>query len=196
MRNQHKSIFSLGREIKWSFSLAAVVELLLGLLLALAPNTSSQLLSTLIGVVITAYGAFNILSYILDRGMSAYTFELLLGILAAVFGIFALCNPDFIIKSLFIVLGLVVLVSSVAGIKRALNLRAFGYPRWWAAMLSACAVCLIALSIVFFPKLCGNMVLRIIGIVLIVEAVSDLLSIRRLSHLAQDVDVTYTIHDD
>ena len=196
MRNQHKSIFSLGREIKLSFSLAAVVELLLGLLLALAPNTSSQLLSTLIGVVITAYGAFNILSYILDRGMSAYTFELLLGILAAVFGIFALCNPDFIIKSLFIVLGLVVLVSSVAGIKRALNLRAFGYPRWWAAMLSACAVCLIALSIVFFPKLYGNMALRIIGIVLIVEAVSDLLSIRRLSHLAQDVDVTYTIHDD
>ena len=64
------------------------------------------------------------------------------------------------------------------------------------AMLSACAVCLIALSIVFFPKLYGNMVLRIIGIVLIVEAVSDLLSIRRLSHLAQDVDVTYTIHDD
>ena len=90
MKKQRKSIFSLGNEIKWSFSLAAIVELLLGLLLVLAPNTSSQLLCTLIGVVVLAYGAFNILSYLLDRGMSAYTFELMLGILAAAFGIFAL----------------------------------------------------------------------------------------------------------
>ena len=196
MKNRHKSIFSLGREIKWSFSLAALVELLLGLLLALAPNTSSQLLCTFIGIVVLAYGAFNILSYVLDRGMSAYTFELLLGILAAAFGIFVLCNKDFIIKFLFIVLGLIVLVSSIAGIKRALNLRAFGYPRWWAAMVSACATCLIAMSILLFPKLYGNMALMIIGIMLIVEAVSDLMSIRKLSHLAQDVDVTFTIHND
>lgn len=196
MKNRHKSIFSLGREIKWSFSLAAIVELLLGLLLALAPNTSSRLLCTLVGVVVLAYGAFNILSYVLDRGMSAYTFELLLGILAAAFGVFVLCNKDFIIKFLFIVLGLVVLVSSIAGIKRALNLRAFGYSRWWAAMMSASATCLIALSIILFPKLYGNMALMIIGLMLIVEAVSDLLSIRRLSRLAQDVDVTYTIHED
>ena len=88
-------------------------------------------------MVALACGAFNILSYVLDRGMSAYTFELLLGILAAAFGVFVLCNKDFIIKFLFIALGLVVLVSSIAGIKRALNLRAFGYPRWWAAMVSA-----------------------------------------------------------
>ena len=196
MKNRHKPMFSLGREIKWSFSLAALVELLLGLLLALAPNTSSQLLCTFIGIVMLAYGAFNILSYVLDRGMSAYTFELLLGILAAAFGIFVLCNKDFIIKSLFIVLGLIVLVSSIAGIKRALNLRAFGYPRWWAAMVSACATCLIAMSILLFPKLYGNMALMIIGLMLIVEAVSDLLSIRRLSRLAQDVDITYTIHED
>lgn len=196
MKNRHKSIFSLGREIKWSFSLAAIVELLLGLLLALAPNTSSRLLCTLVGVVVLAYGAFNILSYVLDRGMSSYTFELLLGILAAAFGVFVLCNKDFIIKFLFIALGLVVLVSSIAGIKRALNLRAFGYSRWWAAMVSACATCLIALSIILFPKLYGNMALMIIGLMLIIEAVSDLLSIRRLSRLAQDVDVTYTIHED
>ena len=196
MKKQRKSIFSLGNEIKWSFSLAAIVELLLGLLLVLAPNTSSQLLCTLIGVVVLAYSAFNILSYLLDHGMSAYTFELMLGILAAAFGIFALCNKDFIIKFLFIALGLVVLVSSIAGIKRALNLRAFGYARWWAAMVSACATCLIALSIILFPKLYGNMALMIIGIMLIVEAVSDLMSIRKISHLAQDMDDTFTIHND
>ena len=194
MNKQGKSIFSIGREIKWRFSLAALVELGLGLMLLLAPNASSQLLCTLIGAVVTAYGAFNILSYVLDRGMSAYTFELVLGILAAAFGIFALCNPDFIIRFLFVVLGLVVLVSSVAGIKRALNLRDFGYVRWWAAMLSACVSALIALSILLFPRLYGSMALMIIGAMLILEDVSDLLSIRRLSHLAQEVDVTYTIH--
>jgi len=190
-----KSIFSIGREIKWSFSLAAIVELLLGLLLLFAPNTSRQVLCTLIGVVVTAYGLFNILSYVLDKGASAYTFELMIGILAAAFGIFCLLNPNFIVQFLFIVLGLVVLVSSIAGMKRALNLRAFGYPRWWAAMVSACVTCVIALTVVFYPSLYGNMVLMIIGIMLIIEAVSDLLSIRRLSRLARDVTAAYTIHE-
>jgi len=178
-----------GREIRLSFSLAAIVYLLLGILLLVAPNTSRRLLCTFVGLGVLVYGAFNILSYALDKGSSAYTLELLIGICAAAFGIFALLNPDFLVSFLFVVLGLIVMVSSVSGLKRALNLRAYGFPYWWAALVSAIATFLIALSIVIAPTLYGNMVLMVIGVILIVESVSDLLSIHRLSQFMKDVEI-------
>ena len=66
---------------------------------------------------------------------------------------------------------------------------------WWVPMLLSCATLLVALSIVFMPQLYGNMLMMVIGAILIVEAVSDLVSIHRLSSFARDVRVTYTIDD-
>ncbi|MDO5377941.1 MAG: DUF308 domain-containing protein [Clostridia bacterium] len=186
---KNKSSSTKGREIRLSFSLAAIVYLLLGILLLVAPNTSRRLLCMLVGVGVLVYGAFNILSYVLDKGSSAYTLELLIGICAAAFGVFALLNPDFLVSFLFIVLGLIVMVGSVSGFKRALNLRAFGFPYWWASLLSAIITFAVALSIVIAPTLYGNMALMVIGIILIVESVSDLLSIHRLTKMMKDVEI-------
>lgn len=193
MKQSNSPLLSAAREIKLSFTFASIVDLALGLVLLLMPNTSTKLLTTLVGVGVTVYGAFNILSFIMERGSGAYTLELLIGICAAAFGVFSLFNPTFLMSFLFIVLGLVIMVGSICGVKRALNLKAFGFERWSWAMVSACATLLLALSIVFFPGFYGNMLMRFIGAVLTVEAVSDLLSIRRLSHFAKNVKVTYTV---
>ena len=195
MKKTNKSPLSAAREIKLSFTIAAVVYLALGILLLLAPNTSRKLLCTLIGAGVSVYGLMGILSFVMDRGSGAYTLELLIGVCALAFGVFSLINPTFLMDFLFTVLGLVVIVTSVSGLKRALNLRTFGYSRWWVPMLLSCATLLVALSIVFMPQLYGNMLMMVIGAILIVEAVSDLVSIHRLSSFARDVRVTYTIDD-
>lgn len=186
---KNKSSFPKVRELRLSFSLASIAFLLLGIMLLVAPNTSRRLMCMLIGVGVLVYGAFNILSYFLDKGSSAYTFELLVGICAAAFGLFALLNPDFLVRFLFTMLGLIVMVGSVSSFKRALRLRAFDFPYWWAALGSAIATFAVALSVVIAPTLYGNMVLMVIGIIFIVESVSDLLSIHRLSQMMKDVEI-------
>ena len=45
------------------------------------------------------------------------------------------------------------------------------------------------------PQLYGNMLMMVIGVILIVEAVSDLVSIRQLSRFADQIRVTYTIDE-
>ena len=129
MKKSNKSPLTAAREIKFSFTIAAVVYLALGVLLLLAPNTSRKLLCTLIGAGVSIYGLMGILSFVMDRGSGAYTLELLIGVCALAFGVFSLINPTFLMDFLFTVLGLVVIVTSVSGIKRALNLRTFGYAR-------------------------------------------------------------------
>lgn len=93
---------------------------------------------------------------------------------------------------LFIVFGLMIIVSSISGIKRALTLKSYGFDRWYFMLISAIVTLVLAISIVAFPNLYGNMLIMAIGIVMILEAVSDLLGIHRLSKFIKDnVTITY-----
>lgn len=180
---------------RMSFSLAAVVYLLLGLFMILAPNTSRKLLCTLVGAGILVYGLLSIVPFALSRGEKRFTFDLLIGVCALAFGLFSLINRTFLMDFLFTALGVVVCVTSICGISRALNLRYFGFARWWAPMCANLATLVLALCIVFFPGFFGNMLMMVVGIILVVEAVSDLIAIHYLDRLSKDVTVTYNVSD-
>ena len=178
------------RELKLNATLASVVYLVLGIVLLVAPTTSKNLLCTLVGVVVLIYGAFNLLSFLMDRDFGGLSVELIIGIAAAAFGVFSLLNPGFLMDFLIIVLGLAIAVGSAGSLKRALNLRAFGYSYWWISLVVAMATLIVALTFVFCPEVYGALLMQIIGIILIVEAIGDLLTIHRLSRIARDSGYT------
>ena len=180
---------------RMSFSLAAVVYLLLGLFMILAPNTSRKLLCTLVGAGILVYGLLDIVPFALSRGEKRFTFDLLIGVCALAFGLFSLINRTFLMDFLFTALGVVICVTSICGISRALNLRYFGFARWWAPLCANLATLVLALCIVFFPGFFGNMLMMVVGIILVVEAVSDLIAIHYLDRLSKGVTVTYNVSD-
>ncbi|MBQ7886709.1 MAG: DUF308 domain-containing protein [Clostridia bacterium] len=168
-------------EIRMSFTLAAIIYVILGLLLALMPNTSRRLLCTLVGAGITAYGLLNIVSYLLGKGEQSYTPALLLGVCALAFGVFSLIQPTFLMDFLFIVIGLIIILSSINGIRRALRLRSFGFSRWQIPLAASLITLALALSIIFFPGLYGNLMMIICGVLLAIDGVSDLVSIYYLN---------------
>lgn len=180
---------------RMSFSFAAVVYLLLGLFMLLAPNTSRKLLCTLVGAGILIYGLLDIVPFALSRGEKRFTLDLLIGVCALAFGLFSLINRTFLMDFLFTALGVVVCVTSICGISRALNLRYFGFARWWAPLCANLATLVLALCIVFFPGFFGNMLMMVAGIILVVEAVSDLIAIHYLDRLSKGVTVTYNVSD-
>ena len=195
MKKKEKNDFPLrtaAKEIKLSFTLTAVVDLILGVILLFAPAHVTDFLVMLISAGITIYGVFNILSFIFSRGMTAYSFELLIGICATAFGVFSFISPNFLPSVLFIVFGLMIIVSSISGIKRAFTLKSYGFERWYLMLISAIVTLVFAITIVAFPNLYGNMLIMAIGIVMIAEAISDLLGIHRLSKFVKDnVTITY-----
>ena len=179
--------------IRLNASLATLAYLILGVVLLLLPNTSKRVLCTLVGVGVTAYGLFSILGFLLDRGSDGFSVELIVGVAALAFGLFSLLNPGFLMDFLIISLGLIIAVSSMSSIKRAMNLRVFAYRYWWISLCVAIVTLVVALTFVFCPDVYGDLLMRIIGAMLIVESVGDLLTIHRLSRLAKGVNVTYTV---
>ena len=182
-------------KLSMSFSLAAIVCLLLGLLMIIAPNTSRRLLCTLVGAGITIYGLLSIVPVVLSKGEKRFSFSLLIGVCALAFGLFSLINRTFLMDFLFTALGVVICVTSVCGVLRALNLRYYGFTGWWAPLCANLATLVLALCVIFFPGFFGNMLMMAVGIILVVEAVSDLISIHYLDRFAKGVTVTYHVGD-
>lgn len=168
-------------EIRLSFTLAAVIYVVLGLLLIFMPNTSRKLLCTFVGLGITAYGLLNIVSYLMSKGEQSYTFTLLLGVCALAFGVFSLINRTFLMDFLFTVIALVVIVSGVNGVRRALRLRGFGFIRWQAPLIAALVTIALSLSVIFFPGFYGNLLMMLCGILLVLSGAGDLCSIHYLN---------------
>lgn len=177
------------------FSLAAIVYLLLGLLMIVAPGTSRRLLCTLFGVGITVYGVLMLVPFLMNRGERRLTFDLGIGVCALAFGIFSLIRPTFLMDFLFTALGVVVCVTSACGISRAMNLRYYGFVRWWVPLLSSLLTLALSACIIFFPGFFGDMLMVAMGLLLVVEAVSDLVSIHYLNRLIKRATVSFHVED-
>lgn len=105
MEKQHPSpVEQALREFRWSFVVTALAFIALGLVLILWPHASMNVLCYLVGAVLTAYGACNILSFLFNRERSV-SFELVIGVLTAAIGIFVLVCPKAIQGLLFVILG-------------------------------------------------------------------------------------------
>jgi len=169
------------REIRISFTLAAVIYIVLGLLLILMPDASRKLLCMLFGAGVSVYGLLNIVSYMLGKGENTYSPALFLGICALAFGVFSLLNPTFLMDFLFTIIALIVVIASISGMRRALRLRSFGFIRWWAPFASSLTTLVLALSVILFPGLYGNLLMMACGALLAFGGVCDLLSIHYLS---------------
>ena len=187
-KKSHSPIINLLRRFRLSATLSAVVYLILGLVLLFAPQTGRAVLGSVIGFGVILYGALSIVSFLLNRDQKAYIFDLLIGICAVAFGLFLLLQPTFLTNFLYVILGLAGVIGSVSAIKRVINLRALGYPRWLVPLIPNVVALLIALSIIFKPSFYGDLMMMVIGLILIAEAVSDLFTLRNLSVLTKALE--------
>ena len=54
------------------------------------------------------------------------------------------------------------MVSSICGIKRAFTLKSYGFERWYLMLISAIVTLVLAVTIVLYPTLYGDMLMMAI----------------------------------
>lgn len=156
----------------------------LGLVLILWPDASMHVLCYLVGGALTLYGGFNVLSFVFSQER-AFTFELVIGVLTAAIGIFALLSPDSIRDILSVVLGLVVIIDSLIGIKRAFTLRELELSGWWVRLTLSVAAAILGVLFMLQKELFGRALLIVVGCVLLYQGLSDLFTVVQISVLGK-----------
>ena len=181
------------KDIKWSLIVASLLFLFLGIALLIWPHTSNLILCYIVAGVLTAYGLFNIIAYFgRERGS---LIGLIVGIICAAFGVYAIVPPTRISDIISIILGVAILVDGAISLRRDYELRMAGFPKWWIPFALNVLILILGAIVVFNPGLFAELLLQIIGVILICESVSDLWSIHRLAKLAHSAVVEGEVID-
>lgn len=135
--------------IRNSLLFTALLYIALGLALLLWPGLSLGLLRLLVGGVTLIYGVVRIVSYV--KSGQQDKFELFIGMLLAILGLFLLLFMGFLMALVPFALGVYILVDSIGAVKRSLDMRTLGFSRWWASCLVGALLAVCGLVMIFDP---------------------------------------------
>ena len=172
---------------KNSYLTASVVYLVLGLVLFLWPGMTTKLFCIAAGALLLLYGAINIVSFFTHSGhTNGLQAELIFGIVSAAVGLFFLIQPRVILSILPIILGLYICIDALVNLKRALDMRNYGYAKWTATLVMALVSLALGLLVLFNPFSTQLLLVRVVGAVFVYQGVSDLISILMLGKLIKE----------
>lgn len=174
---------------KLSYAISALCFTALGIVLFMWPSESIQWICRLLGIAIIISGISFIISYFTNKKLSSIVqFDLVVGIILALFGIWLLTNPTIIISLIQYIFGAILIFHGIIDLIGTLNLRRGGNSYWSATLLFAIATIVFGAVIIYNPFASVSALIMLIGIALIYDGISDILIIIGVAHLAHKLE--------
>lgn len=173
---------------KWNTVFSALICVLVGLALILRPEALSRLACQVIAVLILLVGVVHLVYYLMEKRVAAWLqIDLLVGVVLIALGVWMLFATDFFISLIPFVLGAVVLVHGLQDIRYGENLHTNQYDRWWVAMLIGVLCVVGGVLMILHPFRSAQTILKVMGVFLMADGLSDLWIVSRLSKSTRDI---------
>jgi len=158
--------------------------LILGIILLLFPEEALSTSSKVIAVIMLIGAVCNILYYIFNKKEknSADIFYLIVSLIIIGISIFIFANPTWVIASINIFIGLILIINSIGEISSVIAIK--NNDKNWKIFLIIPIIALIAGIIVMFnPIKIATIMTRLEGIALIINTISTIIIIYRTNQL-------------
>ena len=170
--------------LKANYTMSAILSIIMGLVLLIWPGTTTQIVCTMLGIVLLSYGIIQIVMFLWTREKTVFSQGiLLLGIIFAVIGAWSILKPEMIIMAVPVIVGILIIIHGLHNIIQAVDLKREGYEKWWLALLFGVLTVLFGALLIYNPFGAVEVVVRMIGIFMIYDGVSDIWIISRLSKI-------------
>ena len=175
----------------------SAVYILLGVCLIFWPEWSAVSICRMIGSAAMLCGVIRIVSYFIhDTYGLAFQFDLALGALTLLLGLFLLLYPKGLLSVLSAVLGIYIIADGTFKLQTAVEARRFGLRPWWGILLCALGAMAAGLVLLLRPFQSSLWLTCFIGISLIAEGIQNLCVaaytvklIRRVDPIGEDDDI-------
>lgn len=170
--------------LKANYTISAILCVVMGLVLLIWPGTTTQIVCTMLGIVLLAYGILQIAMYLWTAEKTIFSQgALLLGIIFAVIGAWIVFRPEMIIMAVPVIVGILIMIHGLHNVVQAISLKQEGYEKWWLALLFGILTVLFGVLLVCNPFGAVETVVRIIGLFLIYDGISDIWILSRISKI-------------
>ncbi|MCM1334129.1 MAG: DUF308 domain-containing protein [Bacteroides sp.] len=155
-------------ETRAVFVFECVAELVLGVFLIISPVVT-QILSIVIGAILTGVGIFNIISYLMSRN-APFRQGLFTGVIMTALGIAFIAQADKLVDVISIILGVFTVFEGLSCCRRAFLMKQLNFDQWLIPFLISLAACIAGIMMLIYPDIFGKILEIIAGVLLIVEA--------------------------
>lgn len=170
------------KKIKTNAFITAVLYAALGLVLLIWPALSTNVLCTALGLVLVLCGVVDMFVFLGNRDGSLYAgFHLVLGIILTAVGVWLMARPTLVAVILPRIIGVLICIHGASDLGSAVTLRKNGYSRWTTVLVLGLVTLALGAVLVVSPFETFTTVVRLIGLFLLYDGVSDLWITSRVS---------------
>lgn len=160
--------------------IAGVLLLCLGVALILWPDGALATLAKVAGFFLMVYAVAGIINFAFgNKGASAIV-TLIIDIAGAVLGLYLFLNPEWFIEVSSTLFGVIILIHGIHNLYDSVTVVRKLDTGWKSSMIFSIVVVVLGLFIIANPFDIPNMIVRIIGIVLVVNAVLAFYNMSRM----------------
>lgn len=163
-------------ETKALYMFMAIIELIFGAFLIIFPDISAQVLTIILGAILTGVGVFNIISYFMNKN-SSFRQGILSGVISTALGIAFIAQSESITNVTSIILGVFVIFEALTCCKRAIIMCRLEFDKWFVPLIIAVLAAVLGMLLLIFPSFFGEAIMIIVGIALVIEAILGIWSI-------------------
>ncbi len=165
------------QETKVPLIFQIVIEIVLGIFLIIYRDTTTNILFIVIGSLMAAYGAFDLIAFVTNNRNYSFRRGLTTGVLITIIGVAFIVQAEQLKNLLAIIIGALILIESIVNCRRSLIIKNLGAQRWYILFAASLAAVAFGIVICIYPNLFGEVISLIMGIAVLIEALLDLLAI-------------------
>ena len=162
------------RRIKGSWLVSSLLCILIGSVFAIWPEIVANAANYILGGIILIVGIIYLAMSFWSKQRNFLTgFGIIFSVVLIVIGVFMLLKPEFVLSLFPMIVGGIIIIHGIIDLKRSIELASLKYKLWWIALIIAVATIGLGVLLVFNPFSAVTLAFRIIGVILIVDGVSD-----------------------
>lgn len=163
------------KKAKWGYILLSVIYIILGVILLIYPSQTIDIVCRIIGVTALICGTYMIIKFFFRGAVSLMpTAGLVFGIFCLVCGIILVANPDFVKSIIPFIIGIVIITDSASKLVTSFEIKKATEDGWLGVFVLSVIGLVFGFVIVFNAGAAADLVVRIIGVSLIIEAIENL----------------------
>ena len=137
------------RVAKIGYIIISLALCVFGIMLIVNPNISLVAFGVFTGVCLIVFGAVKIIGYLSkDLYRLAFQYDLAFGILMIALGIMVILEPNNVIDTICVAIGIAFLTDGLLKIQIAIDARSFGIKQWWLVLSMAILAVVVGILLV------------------------------------------------
>lgn len=169
------------KKLKSTVCISAVITLLLGIVFLFRPIGALSTIARIVGTIVIISGLLDVIHSLTEKQNRELNIgTVVVGVVKCVFGVFIIMDAAQILSLFSTIFSILIIIFGVNGITHALQLKYGNIPGWQGNLVVFAIVLAAGIVLLFDPFGTISITARVMGIVLIVNAVNELVTLYRL----------------